>query len=127
MFFKKSRIFLVRLASLALICTGFAQFSVAGVIGTEYLVEADARATAIERIEAYLVRDDVAQQLESLGVDKSDVDARLQGLTNAELLMLEGRLESMTVGGDALALIGAVFLVLLILELVGVTDIFKSI
>lgn len=126
MFFKKSRVFLVRFASIALICTGFAQFSIAGVVGTEYLVEADARSTTISRIEAFLVRDDVAQQLESLGVDKSDVDARLDGLTNAELLLLEGRLEEMTAGGNALGVIGAVFLVLLILELVGVTDIFKS-
>jgi hypothetical protein len=35
-------------------------------------------------------------------------------------------MEQMPAGGDALAIIGIVFLVLLILEAVGVTDIFKK-
>ncbi len=41
--------------------------------------------------------------------------------------MLEAEMDRQIAGGDALSLIGAVFLVLLILELVGVTDVFKSI
>ena len=48
-------------------------------------------------------------------------------MTTAELLELESRFDEQVAGGDALGVIGAVFLVLLILELVGVTDIFKSI
>jgi hypothetical protein len=56
------------------------------------------------------------------------IEARVRGLTTAELLALESRIEQQVAGaGDALTLIGAVFLVLLILELLGVTDIFKSI
>ena len=124
---KTFRGFLVRLLSVALVAAGFAQFSLAGVVGTEYLVEADARAASLERIETFLARDDVAQQLRALGVDEANIEARLAGLTNAELLALEGRIGEHTAGGDALAVIGAVFLVVLILELVGVTDIFKSI
>lgn len=119
--------FLVRLLSVALVAAGFAQFSMAGVVGTEYLVEADARAASMDRIEAFLARDDVAQQLRALGVDEANIEARLAGLTSAELLALEGRIDQHAAGGDALAIIGAVFLVLLILELVGVTDVFKSI
>ena len=124
---KNLRGFLVRLLSVALVAAGFAQFSMAGIVGTEYLVEADARTASLERIETFLARDDVAQQLRALGVDEANIEARLAGLTNAELLALEGRIDQHTAGGDALAIIGAVFLVLLILELVGVTDIFKSI
>jgi hypothetical protein len=48
-------------------------------------------------------------------------------MTDSELASFESSLSQGIVGGDALAVIGAVFLVLLILELVGVTDIFKSI
>jgi hypothetical protein len=127
MFFKNFRGLLFRVVSIALISASFAQFSFAGVVGTEYLVEADARSASLARVEAFLARADVARQLEDLGVDKAAIDARLNGLTHAELLALEGRIAEQTAGGDALALIGAVFLVLLILELVGVTDIFKSI
>ena len=117
----------VRLISLALVSAGFAQSAWAGTIGTGYMLEADARETSLARVEALLARDDVARQLESLGVDPAIVGERLRGLTDAELVALEGRIDQQTAGGDALAIIGAVFLVLLILELVGVTDIFKSI
>ena len=123
---KLMRGFLLRVLSVALVSAGFAQFSFAGVVGTEYLVEADARATSLERIEVFLAREDVAQQLSAFGVDEANIEARLAGLTGAELLVLESRIEQQTAGGDALGVIGAVFLVLLILELVGVTDIFKS-
>ena len=53
--------------------------------------------------------------------------ARVDQMTSAELASFESSLNQGIVGGDALAIIGTVFLVLLILELVGVTDIFKSI
>ena len=122
----KFRGFFVRFASIALVSAGFAPFSFAGVVGTEYLVEADARAAGVTRVEAFLARDDVARQLQDFGVDEADIQSRLSGLTHAELLALEGQIERQVAGGDALGVIGAVFLVLLILELVGVTDIFKS-
>ena len=47
---KTLRGFLVRLLSVALVAAGFAQFSMAGVVGTEYLVEADARAVSLELV-----------------------------------------------------------------------------
>ena len=125
--FRRSRGIFVRVLSIALITAGFTQASWAGMVGTDYIVEANAREASLARVEALLARDDVATQLQSLGVDKAVIQDRLQGLTNTELASLAGQIDQQVAGGDALALIGAVFLVLLILELVGVTDIFKSI
>lgn len=124
--FSNCRGLVVRAASLALICAGFAQASFAGVVGTEYLVAAQTRAANMERISAFLARNDVASQLRALGVGSADIDARLAGLTDAELISLEGQIDRQVAGGDAVAIIGVVFLVLMILELVGITDIFKS-
>ena len=78
-------------------------------------------------MEMLLAREDVGRQLAVLGVDQDLVVQRLNGLSSAELLELEGQIDKQIAGGDILGLIGAVFVVLLILELVGVTDIFKSI
>ncbi|MDX1516473.1 MAG: PA2779 family protein [Woeseiaceae bacterium] len=122
----KTRSFLFRLLSVALVSLGFMQAAPAGMIGTGYLIENDARGATIDRIDVLLASDAVRQQLEALGVEPSLVTERLQGLTDAELLALENRIDTEIAGGDALGIIGAVFLVLLILELVGVTDIFKS-
>jgi hypothetical protein len=106
---------------------GFAQVAPAGMIDTAYLIESDARAASLSRMEMLMAREDVGRQLAALGVDQSLVVQRLNGLSNAELLELEGQIDKQIAGGDILGLIGAVFVVLLILELVGVTDIFKSI
>jgi hypothetical protein len=60
------------------------------------------------------------------GVDPLAVQSRVGNMTDAELLALEGRLDTNVAGGDAIAVIGVVFLVLIILELMGITDIFKA-
>lgn len=118
---------LLRLVSVSIVFLGFAQSAPAGIIDTTYLLDTDARAASLNRIEVLLAREDVGKQLAALGVDPALVVERLNGLSDAELLELEAQMDSKIAGGDALAIIGAVFLVLLILELVGVTDIFSRI
>ena len=115
------------MTSAAILSLGFAQFSVAGVIDTQQLIDVENRHDAMARIEATLLRDDVAEQLIEYGVEPDEVLARVQHMTTAELLSLDGQISEQTAGASALGVIGAVFLVLLILELVGVTDVFKSI
>ena len=123
---QKARGALLRLVSVSIVCMGFAQVAPAGMIGTAYMLEDESRAASVSRIEILLARGDVARQLEAFGVDQALVVQRLNGLSHAELLELEGQLDAQVAGGDIIGLIGAVFVVLLILELVGVTDIFKS-
>jgi len=127
MILRRARAALLRLLSVSIVCMGFAQAAPAGVIGTGYLVDGEARAASLARIEVALAREDVARQLAALGVDRAVLAERLGSLSNAELLELEGTIDEHVAGGDILGLIGAVFVVLLILELVGVTDIFKSV
>ena len=126
---KSSRLrgFVVRLMSVALICVGFVQTSSAGIISTGYMLDTQMRDASLARVELLLARQDVEQQLLAFGVDAEFVAERLRGMSHTELMTLEGRLDEQLAGGDVLALVGAVFLVLLILDLVGVTDVFKSI
>ena len=123
---QKARGALARLVSVSIICMGFAQVAPAGMIGTAHLVNEESRAASLSRIEILLARQDVSRQLEAFGVDQALVVERLNGLSHAELMELEGQIESQVAGGDVVAIVGVVLIVLLILELVGVTDIFKS-
>jgi hypothetical protein len=84
------------------------------------------RAADLSTVTAALARDQVRAQMLALGVDPDAVDARVARLTDAELRTLADRMQSLPAGGDALAIIGIVFLVLIILEVVGVIDIFKK-
>jgi hypothetical protein len=99
----------------------------AGIIGTEAVLTAESRASSLERIDRALDSAAVRDRMQQLGVDAAHVETRLAALTDAELADIATRLDSAPAGGDVIEVIGVVFLVLLILELVGVIDIFKSI
>ncbi len=123
---EKLRNIVVRLVSLSLLSLGLAQTSGAAMIGTQQVVQSEARDASVMRVQTILTRADVASQMVAFGVDPLAVQSRVGNMTDAELFALEGRLDQQIAGGDAVGVIGVVFLVLLILELVGVTDIFKS-
>ena len=97
-------------------------------IGTQEAMQMTQREDQLARINGTLLRTDVQEQMLAFGVEPNDVQDRLAVLTDEELRQLDGRLQDMPAGGDSvLAVIGIVFLVLLILELVGVTNIFTKI
>lgn len=123
---KMLRNFVVNLVSLSLLSLGLAQGSSAAMIGTERAIQSEARDARITRVETILARQDVARQLVVFGVDPLAVQTRVGNMTDAELVALEGSLDKQVAGGDAVALVGAVFIVLIILELMGITDIFKN-
>ena len=109
-----------------MIITGIAAPAQAAVVGTAEALAMDARQSRISAIESQLARAEVRQAMIAMGVDPAAAQVRIASLSDAELAQLAGELESLPAGGSALALIGAVFVVLLILELVGVTDIFNK-
>jgi len=98
----------------------------AALVGTLQAVESGTRSLDLAKVNAALAREQVRDQMVALGVDPTVVDARVARLTDSELRSLAERMDQMPAGGDALAVIGIVFLVLIILELVGVIDIFKK-
>jgi hypothetical protein len=98
----------------------------AGIIGTLQAVESYNRATDLGTINSALAREQVRAQFATLGVDPAQIETRVAAMTDAELRSLAGQMQDLPAGSDALAVIGILFLVLLILELVGVIDIFKK-
>lgn len=117
----------VHALAILLIAAGTPGVTQAEIIGTSTALATADRTTSLERIATTLDREDVRAKLLDLGVAREAVDARLAALTDAELAAFAERLDSAPAGGDTLAVIGLVFVVLLILEVVGVIDIFKSV
>lgn len=80
------------------------------------------------QVGALLVRDEVTRELRELGVDPEQARARVAALSDAELAEIAGRLDQLPAGGDAVgAIVTAlliVFIVLLITDIVGATDVF---
>lgn len=118
--------FLTLLLSFTMLFTSVQSAAYGAVISTEQYLGAVDRQRALEQVEAVLARDEVQRQLVQLGVDPAETAARVEALTDAELAQLAQDLENLPAGG-LLSVIGVVFIVLLILELVGVTNIFNRI
>lgn len=98
----------------------------AAMIDTNAAVAATTRAANLARVDSVLARADVQQRLTDLGVEPQAAHDRAAALTDAELANFATQLEHAPAGGDILAVIGVVFVVLMILEFTGVIDIFKK-
>jgi hypothetical protein len=118
---------LVVLTVIAFACASVQHAAYGAVIGTEQYLSSVDRAETLERIDAVLARDDVKHQLEQLGVDPDEAAQRVAALTDQELQTLASHLDALPAGGSLLGIVGVVFIVLLVLELVGAIDIFKKI
>ncbi len=69
------------------------------------------------RVEAYLLRDDVAAELASFGVTHEMAMARVGNMSAEELALVAGEIDEMPAGGDGIIFVlGVVFLVLIVLH-----------
>jgi hypothetical protein len=116
----------VALVSLGLVSLSLQAPAHAGIVGTAEAIAADRAADGRALVDATLARADVRAKLAEMGVDAAAVEGRLAALSEEEVASLADQIEQAPAGGDALAVIGIVFVVLIILEVVGVIDIFKK-
>jgi hypothetical protein len=100
----------------------------AGLVTTDQLVEQRTAASDRERLAAILLRDDVRQQIEALGVDRNEATARLASLSDQEIQQIAGRIDELPAGQNILVgvliVAGAVLLGLVITDLLGFTNVF---
>ena len=110
------------LASGCLLAVALPMPAHAALVGTEQVLHADGTARA--RVQAFLARADVRRELLANGVDLAQVQARVDALTDAEAADFAGRIDRAPAGGDVLGLLFAVFIVLLITDILGFTHVF---
>jgi len=99
----------------------------ATILSTQGYLQATERQANLDVIDRAMLRDDVQGQLTALGVDPADAMQRIAILPDQDLAALAEQIDSLPAGGDSLfAVVGIVFVVLIILELTGVTNIFTN-
>lgn len=80
------------------------------------------------RVDAFLERQDVRDQMVALGVDPEEARTRVASLSDHEIRQIAGQIDRLPAGqGVLVALVGAavfIFLVLLITDLLGLTHVF---
>lgn len=117
---------MILIMSFSLLSASLPSISYAGMIGTQTLIENLNSNDSRVRVEEFIARENVREQIVALGADPAEVQDRLAALTAGELRLLEQEIDNMPAGG-ILVVIGIVFVVLIILELTGTIDIFKKV
>ena len=93
------------------------QSAVAALVETETMLDMSRGQEAREALKQFMVRKDVRSAIVSQGVDPLEADARLNSLTDAEVIQLVDQIDQLPAGGDVLGL-AVVILVIVILVLV---------
>ncbi len=97
----------------------------AGIVGTEVLVSSEQGQQDRAHILKLLERKDVQEQLVAYGVDAEQAKARVNSLTDAEMRSLAGQMDQLPAGGDSVVgVLFAIFIILLITDILGLTSIF---
>jgi hypothetical protein len=104
------------------------QSALATMVETETVLGVAQSQEAREYLNEVLFRKDVQTALMAQGVDPLEAQARVASLSDAEAVRLAGQVEHLPAGGNAIGVIvGAavlVFIVLLITDILGYTDVF---
>jgi hypothetical protein len=100
----------------------------AALVSTEQLLARSDPVAERARVMAFLERADVREQIVALGVDPNEAAARVQALSDGQVREIAGQLDQLPAGQSAVGIIvGAillVFLILLLTDLLGLTDVF---
>ena len=96
----------------------------AAMVTTDQIVSAQQSQQDRAKVHTLLAREDVKQALSARGVSTTDIQARVEAMTDQEVHALSSKLDQLPAGGDALGLLAFIFIVLLITDLMGLTDIF---
>jgi hypothetical protein len=111
------------MARLLIVCTfalGMPLPASADIITTDQISASAGR----DRVRSFLDRADVQTQMQSLGVDSEAARARVDALTDDEAAQLVGHIDQLPAGGSVIGVLFAIFIILLITDILGLTKVF---
>lgn len=103
----------------------------AAMVGTGDIIQQHESDLAREKVVRFMDRQDVVKYLNAWGVDPVEAKTRVAVMTDEEVTQLANKIDQLPAGGDAVGFLVAVavivFVVLLITDIIGVTDVFTFI
>ncbi|MTT53828.1 PA2779 family protein [Alcanivorax sp. VBW004] len=99
----------------------------AAMIGNDTVIQQQDRAAMKQQVMQLMDHKVATQALSEYGVNQEQVSQRLDRLTDSELQQLAQKSEELPAGQGVLGVVLAIILVLVILDLLGATDVFPVI
>ena len=103
------------------------QSALAAMIGTESITNVDRGQSPRDYLNNLLAREDIQKALVSQGIDPQEAQNRIDTLSDAEVNDIVTKLDQLPAGGflgELLIIAFLVFLILLLTDIAGYTDIF---
>ncbi len=98
----------------------------AAMVGTEDILAHRVTSDARDQVRSFLDRQDVQSQLTARGINPAEAKARVDSLSDAEVMQIADKIDQLPSGGDfwgtLLFVLVIVFITLLVLEIMGYTD-----
>lgn len=110
----------------AFLSLGVMSSASAGIVSAGKAVQAESTISHLKNVRIFLAREDVRANLEALGVDPARAQERVAAMSAEELATLSDRIDAVPAGG-LLEVLGIILIVLLILEFLGVTNVFTKV
>jgi hypothetical protein len=105
------------------------QSAFAAMIGTETVIDTARGQEARDCLNRMMIREDVQTAFTSYGITPLEAKARLDTLSDAEIVRLYNQMEQLPAGGSdlgtAFIAVGVIFILLFITDLLGYTDVFS--
>ena len=127
LYFRKMQRLVSSLLIVLMLSLGVSRISMAGIVTTEQLVDAQQVSAEREQIRDWLARDEVRKQLTTMGVDVKAAQTRVDTMTSQEVHAMADNMKNMPAGAGVLETAVLVLLILILLDIAGVTDIFPNI
>ncbi len=96
----------------------------AAMVGNDVLIAQAQHEINVHQVISMLDKSEVQKKLTDMGVDPVAAKDRVEQLTDRELTTLLQNIESLPAGGDAGGILLTVFIVLVITDMIGATDVF---
>lgn len=103
------------------------QISHAAMVTTNSAIQTQQSQMDRAEILDLFAQDNLRDQLTQMGIDTDKASDRIANMTDAEIMQLNDRLKDMPAGGGAAGIILVVFIVFVITDMLGATDIFSFI
>lgn len=100
--------------------------AIAGIVGTDSFLTEQSIQQDRENLRSLMARDEVRSLLQQNGLSVEQAQQRVDALTNSEVQQLAQRFEQLPAAGNAAVVVLVIALVVIILELAGITDIFTG-
>ena len=99
----------------------------AAMIGNEQVFNQHQQGQTRDSLQQLLQQQSARQQLQALGVSPDLVKDRIDSLTDSELARINRHVDTLDAGGNILGILLVIFIVFVITDVIGATDIFPFI